>query len=91
MREHYTCDELEGAELEDQGDLGTMLTHWEKRVFEVIRSRILQARDKRNRKNNFETYIFSLFIGFQEICSTNKCYSSVPLFFARRSAATLRC
>ncbi|CAF1091970.1 unnamed protein product, partial [Brachionus calyciflorus] len=25
---------LEGAELEDQGDIGTRLTHWEKRVFE---------------------------------------------------------
>jgi leishmanolysin-like peptidase len=25
---------LEGAELEDQGEIGTKLTHWEKRVFE---------------------------------------------------------
>ena len=34
VRRHYNCSSLEGAELEDQGDIGTRLTHWEKRVFE---------------------------------------------------------
>ncbi|RWS31056.1 leishmanolysin-like peptidase [Leptotrombidium deliense] len=34
VRRHFNCDELEGAELEDQGEDGTLLTHWEKRVFE---------------------------------------------------------
>ncbi|XP_064595242.1 leishmanolysin-like peptidase isoform X2 [Liolophura sinensis] len=33
-RRHFNCSTLEGAELEDQGILGTTLTHWEKRVFE---------------------------------------------------------
>ena len=32
-RRHFRCPRLEGGELEDQGDLGTSLTHWEKRVF----------------------------------------------------------
>ena len=32
-RRHFRCSRLEGGELEDQGDLGTSLTHWEKRVF----------------------------------------------------------
>ena len=32
-RRHFSCSRLEGGELEDQGDLGTSLTHWEKRVF----------------------------------------------------------
>ena len=35
VRKHFGCNELEGAELEDQGEVGTKLTHWEKRVFEV--------------------------------------------------------
>lgn len=35
VRRHFECDDLEGAELEDQGEDGTALTHWEKRVFEV--------------------------------------------------------
>lgn len=35
VREHFNCEYLEGAELEDQGEDGTALTHWEKRVFEV--------------------------------------------------------
>jgi leishmanolysin-like peptidase len=35
VRKHFGCDDLEGAELEDQGEEGTSLTHWEKRVFEV--------------------------------------------------------
>ena len=35
MRDHFNCSTLEGAELEDQGVIGTALTHWEKRVFEV--------------------------------------------------------
>ncbi|KAG5889190.1 hypothetical protein JTB14_019207 [Gonioctena quinquepunctata] len=33
-RAYFNCSELEGAELEDQGEEGTALTHWEKRVFE---------------------------------------------------------
>lgn len=35
VRAHFKCPHLEGAELEDQGEDGTALTHWEKRVFEV--------------------------------------------------------
>lgn len=35
VRSHFGCDELEGAELEDQGGEGTALTHWEKRIMEV--------------------------------------------------------
>lgn len=35
VRNYFGCSELEGAELEDQGEEGTVLTHWEKRVFEV--------------------------------------------------------
>jgi hypothetical protein len=38
VRNHFSCWELEGAELEDQGEEGTALTHWEKRVFEVSSS-----------------------------------------------------
>ncbi|XP_064083354.1 leishmanolysin-like peptidase [Macrobrachium nipponense] len=34
VRNHFNCPDLEGAELEDQGQEGTALTHWEKRVFE---------------------------------------------------------
>ncbi|CAG2066562.1 unnamed protein product, partial [Timema podura] len=34
VRRHFNCPVLEGAELEDQGEEGTALTHWEKRVFE---------------------------------------------------------
>ncbi|XP_022659572.1 leishmanolysin-like peptidase isoform X2 [Varroa jacobsoni] len=34
VREHFRCSDLIGAELEDQGDDGTRLTHWEKRLFE---------------------------------------------------------
>uniref|UniRef100_A0A0N4ZY23 Leishmanolysin-like peptidase n=1 Tax=Parastrongyloides trichosuri TaxID=131310 RepID=A0A0N4ZY23_PARTI len=34
VRKHFDCPILEGAELEDQGGLGTSLTHWEKRIFE---------------------------------------------------------
>ena len=33
VRNHFRCRDLEGGELEDQGDYGTALTHWEKRVF----------------------------------------------------------
>jgi len=33
VRTHFGCQSLEGGELEDQGDLGTAITHWEKRVF----------------------------------------------------------
>ncbi|XP_014614283.1 PREDICTED: leishmanolysin-like peptidase [Polistes canadensis] len=35
VQAHFDCPDLEGAELEDQGEDGTALTHWEKRVFEV--------------------------------------------------------
>lgn len=35
VQAHFNCPDLEGAELEDQGEDGTALTHWEKRVFEV--------------------------------------------------------
>ena len=35
VRKHYNCNKLSGAELEDQGEEGTALTHWEKRLFEV--------------------------------------------------------
>lgn len=35
VRKHFNCSYLEGAELEDQGEDGTALTHWEKRIFEV--------------------------------------------------------
>jgi len=34
VRDHFDCQELEGAELEDQGGDGTALTHWEKRIFQ---------------------------------------------------------
>ena len=37
VRKHYGCDTLSGAELEDQGEEGTALTHWEKRLFEVCK------------------------------------------------------
>ena len=39
VREHFACPTLEGAELEDQGSIGTALTHWEKRLFEVSSAR----------------------------------------------------
>ena len=32
IREHYACPSLDGAELENQGGDGTVLSHWEKRV-----------------------------------------------------------
>ncbi|OQV25784.1 Leishmanolysin-like peptidase [Hypsibius exemplaris] len=32
-RRHFACNDLEGAELENQGGEGTATTHWEKRVF----------------------------------------------------------
>jgi len=34
VQKHFGCDTLTGAELEDQGEEGTALTHWEKRLFE---------------------------------------------------------
>ena len=34
VRRHFGCQDLEGAELENQGGEGTALTHWEKRLFE---------------------------------------------------------
>ena len=33
-RKHFNCLSLEGGELENQGSKGTVLAHWEKRVFE---------------------------------------------------------
>jgi hypothetical protein len=42
VRRHFGCDDLEGAELEDQGEEGTAMTHWEKRVFEVSFILLLQ-------------------------------------------------
>lgn len=44
VRNHFGCWELEGAELEDQGEEGTALTHWEKRVFEASSSQCDLAR-----------------------------------------------
>ena len=38
VQAHFNCDQLEGAELEDQGVMGTALTHWEKRIFEVCQN-----------------------------------------------------
>ena len=34
VREHFACDDLVGAELEDDGGVGTMGSHWEQRLFE---------------------------------------------------------
>lgn len=34
VRDHFNCDSLEGAEIENQGGVGTEFTHWEKRLFE---------------------------------------------------------
>lgn len=34
VRDHFNCDTLEGAEIENQGGVGTEFTHWEKRLFE---------------------------------------------------------
>ena len=48
-RKHFNCSTLEGAELEDQGEIGTKLTHWEKRVFEVKR----ECNKKRGFERNF--------------------------------------
>lgn len=51
---HFDCDELEGAELEDQGGEGTALTHWEKRVLEVrVRVYYLLYMIKSPFKSNF--------------------------------------
>lgn len=33
-RKHFSCPSLEGAELENQGGVGSVGSHWEKRVFE---------------------------------------------------------
>ena len=43
VRLHFGCPTLEGAELEDQGEDGTLLTHWEKRVFEVSHVTLMHA------------------------------------------------
>ena len=34
VRKHFKCPSLQGAELENQGGVGTEYTHWEKRLFE---------------------------------------------------------
>ncbi|XP_062519504.1 leishmanolysin-like peptidase [Corticium candelabrum] len=34
VRDHFSCQSLEGAEIENQGGTATRLSHWEKRVFE---------------------------------------------------------
>lgn len=34
-REHFGCDTLTGAELEDDGVGGSAYSHWEERVFQV--------------------------------------------------------
>ncbi|XP_023338328.1 leishmanolysin-like peptidase, partial [Eurytemora carolleeae] len=34
VQKHFGCSSITGAELEDQGEEGTALTHWEKRLFE---------------------------------------------------------
>lgn len=34
VRKHFNCPSLEGAEIENQGGVGTEYTHWEKRLFE---------------------------------------------------------
>lgn len=36
MREHFQCNSLAGAELEDDGGDGTAGSHWEQRLFEGI-------------------------------------------------------
>ena len=51
VRKHYNCNKLSGAELEDQGEEGTALTHWEKRLFEVR---------KLNYKNIFISELYSI-------------------------------
>ncbi|EFA81873.1 hypothetical protein PPL_05105 [Heterostelium album PN500] len=33
VRHHFGCNDLGGAELEDGGDLGTAMSHWERRIF----------------------------------------------------------
>lgn len=47
VRRYFNCPILEGAELEDQGEEGTALTHWEKRVFEVSLAQAVLP-DRRN-------------------------------------------
>ena len=37
---HFDCKDLEGVELENQGDSGTALQHWEKRVLGVSSVRV---------------------------------------------------
>ncbi|KRZ74122.1 Leishmanolysin-like peptidase [Trichinella papuae] len=34
VQRHFNCSQLEGAELENQGTVGTVFGHWEKRLFE---------------------------------------------------------
>lgn len=35
VREFFQCEELRGAETEDDGGRGSSLSHWERRLFEV--------------------------------------------------------
>ena len=34
VREHFACDNMIGAEIEDDGGAGTSGSHWEQRLFE---------------------------------------------------------
>lgn len=36
VREHFQCNTLAGAELEDDGGDGTAGSHWEQRLFEGV-------------------------------------------------------
>jgi hypothetical protein len=41
VRDHFTCDTLQGAELEDSGTDATAGSHWEKRVYDnELRARV---------------------------------------------------
>lgn len=35
VQEHFGCDTLTGAELEDDGGPGSAFSHWEERIFQV--------------------------------------------------------
>lgn len=37
VREHFACNTLAGAELEDDGGPGSAYAHWEERIFQVPR------------------------------------------------------
>jgi len=56
VQAHFKCPELEGAELEDQGEDGTALTHWEKRVFEVRNVKSSSPHVQRNDTNTVSSF-----------------------------------